>query len=110
VRLAQLQAAEGQLSALKEQAPGTTRSQRAALKQRLSHAEQQVAVAAEAARLASANLGTVLAERECVQAELAAVRQQLQAQPQHAELHAKLAVCAGLSAGAFVCVCVGGGV
>ena len=81
MRLAQLQAAKGALSALKAQCPGTTQSQRAALRQRLSHAEQQVAVAAEAARLASDNLGAVLAERECVQQELQAIRQQLQAQP-----------------------------
>lgn len=95
-KLRQLSEAEGRLSAMKSQAPGSTQSQHTATQQRLTAAEQQVRDAAAAAQEATANLQAVLQEKEEVQSELAALRQQMEAQPnaaaQHAELYTKLLV------------------
>jgi len=99
-RLRQLSEAEGRLSAVKAQAPASTHSQQSAMQLRLSAAEQQVQEAAAAAQEATQKLQAVLHEKEEVQAELAALRQQLEAQPaaaaQHAELYTRLLVSAWL--------------
>jgi uncharacterized coiled-coil DUF342 family protein len=66
------------------------------MQQRLTAAEQQVEEAAAAAREATAKLQALQQENEEVQGELAALRQQMEAQPnpaaQHAELYEKLLV------------------
>lgn len=102
----QLNQAEEQLSAVKSQRPGS-HPQQAALPQMLQHAEQEVHAAAAAAQQASQKLELVLEEKEKVQQELQAIKQQLEKAPlgqQHAELYHKLVV--GWHAVAFfVCSC-----
>lgn len=106
-KLRELSEAEGRLSAMKSQAPGSTQSQHTAMQQRLTAAEEQVQEAAAAARDATARLQALQDEKEEVQGELAALRQQLEAQPnaaaQHAELYEKLLVGAA-GGGVFTCV------
>lgn len=95
-KLRELSEAEGRLSVMKSQAPGSTQSQHTAIQQRLTAAEQQVEEAAAAAREATGKLQGLQQEKEDVQGELATLRQQMEAQPnaaaQHAELYQKLLV------------------
>ncbi|KAF6255807.1 hypothetical protein COO60DRAFT_1462001 [Scenedesmus sp. NREL 46B-D3] len=89
----QLDRAEEQLSAVKAQRPGSSHSQRVTMQQRLQQAEQEVQHAAAAAQQASQQLELVVAEKEKVQLELQAIRQQLETAPmakQQADLYNKL--------------------
>jgi DNA repair exonuclease SbcCD ATPase subunit len=90
-----LDRAKEQLSAVKAQRPGSSCSQQAAMQQRLQQAEQEVHAAAAAAQQAAQQLQGMVAEKEKVQQELQAIRQQLEGAPmaqQHADLYNKLMV------------------
>lgn len=79
------------------------------MQQRLTAAEQQVQEAAAAAREATEKLQALQQEKDEVQGELAALRQQIEAQPnaaaQHAELYKKLLVSLGFTADTGCCCC-----
>eukprot|EP00775_Hariotina_reticulata_P002474 gene2474-2777_t len=86
----QLEEAEEQLSAMKAKQPGRSRAQQVHMQERLLRAEQEVEAAAAAAKLASDRLQLVLEEKDNIQEELRAIRQQLEATPQHGQQHGDL--------------------
>lgn len=80
---------------MKAQRPGSSSAQQAAVQQRLLQAEEEVHAAAAAAQHATQQLQLMAAEKEQVQQELQAIRQQLETLPvaqQQADLHNKLMV------------------
>ncbi|WIA41294.1 hypothetical protein OEZ86_004897 [Tetradesmus obliquus] len=88
-----LDQAKEQLTAMKAQRPGSSSAQQAAVQQRLLQAEEEVHAAAAAAQHATQQLQLMAAEKEQVQQELQAIRQQLETLPvaqQQADLHNKL--------------------
>lgn len=87
-KVLELSAAKRRLAELSSRQQGT--SQDKDVQQQLLDAERQVQEAAEAARQATTKLNAALQDKQELQYELAALRQQLQAQPLAAMQHATL--------------------